>query len=62
MKKKFSKLRLSKETVRDMAGRDLEKAAGGTVLNSVCACTTGCNTESFSQYQGSCPYTWRCCY
>lgn len=59
MKKKIvAKLHLSKETLLGMNHHDLEKVAGG--ITEVIPC--GGTTLSFSQQQGSCPNTWRCCY
>ena len=58
MKKKLvSKLRLSKETLHNMADRDLDEVAGGSVLASNCTCATTM-TQSVD---ASCPQTWRCC-
>lgn len=62
MKKKITqKLRLSKETLRNLSERDLQAAVGGAT--AICQ-PTGlsdcypCVTESCSD--GSCS-TWRCC-
>jgi hypothetical protein len=56
MKKKvLSKLRLSKETLHNMADRALEEVVGGSVRDTIC-----CPTLSQS-VDPSCPQTWRCC-
>ena len=66
MKRKVvSKLRLSRETLHSMTASDLQNAVGGITQIETCPTngpTTCCPTQSFSQEQGSCPKTWRCCY
>lgn len=57
MKKKIvSKLHLSKETLRNMADHDLQKAAGGTTMGN-----TECSACSYSQKEGSCDTFQLCC-
>jgi hypothetical protein len=41
MKKQLKKMSLSKETLRSLDARGLEKAAGGSYDNTNCTCNTG---------------------
>ncbi|MEA2562782.1 MAG: hypothetical protein QOH06_4286 [Acidobacteriota bacterium] len=63
MKKRISKLRLNRETLRSLTGRDLMDVAGGATGWNTCGCPTyisdcsPCVTELCSG--GSCP-SWPC--
>jgi hypothetical protein len=57
MKKQLKKLRLHRETLRHLQGRELIRAAGGGdtfEIETGCACTDGCGTGSCGCGSGTC--------
>ena len=66
MKKKAKKLTLHRETVRNLAGSDLNRAAGGTDTSGFCLEASGCEcVVSDSHFDHTCGTvcdipTWHC--
>ena len=65
MKKKFKRLSIHRETLRNLQQPDLRRAVGGGteyLEDSGCACTDTCNPDTYGcQTSGNCP-TLRCTY